>query len=155
MVEKRCNRLKPTTMYLYMWTKMSVSPCIVHQQQKDQVNPAMAQMQPSFSPLQKTDEITLSTLMSSTESPLYKYITQGRTVVTTLQTQQPSAKVPTLKILTHGHAPLDAGLVSWTVHSKTNCEWGIHARNEGSDLFDICCHAWNDKADKPKLIECE
>ncbi|CAG2056685.1 unnamed protein product [Timema podura] len=56
------------------------------------------------------------------------------------------------KILTHGHAPLDAG----TVHSKTDCEWGMHAGNERSDLFDICCHAWNDdKADKPKLIECE
>ncbi|CAG2059769.1 unnamed protein product [Timema podura] len=27
------------------------------------------------------------------------------------------------------------------------------AGNEGSDVFDICCHAWNDdKADKPKLI---
>nr|CAD7408548.1 unnamed protein product [Timema cristinae] len=60
------------------------------------LNPAMAQMQPSFSPLQKTDEITLSILASTTESPLYKYITQGRTVVTTLQTQQLTAKVPTL-----------------------------------------------------------
>nr|CAD7613656.1 unnamed protein product [Timema genevievae] len=26
------------------------------------------------------------------------------------------------------------------------------AWNEGSDVFDICCHAWNDKADNPKLI---
>nr|CAD7203565.1 unnamed protein product [Timema douglasi] len=27
------------------------------------------------------------------------------------------------------------------------------AGNEGSDVFDICCHAWNDdKSDKPKLI---
>nr|CAD7415219.1 unnamed protein product [Timema cristinae] len=57
-----------------------------------------------------------------------------------------------LRVTTRGHAQLDAGLVIWTVHSKTDLEWGIHARNEGSDMFDIYCHAWNDKADRPKLI---
>nr|CAD7585871.1 unnamed protein product [Timema genevievae] len=35
-----------------------------------------------------------------------------------------------MKVPTHGYAPLDAGLVSWTVHSKTDHELGIHARND-------------------------
>ncbi|CAG2054684.1 unnamed protein product [Timema podura] len=35
-----------------------------------------------------------------------------------------------MKVPTHGYASLDAGFVSWTVHFKTDHEWGIHARND-------------------------